>query len=111
MRLTIVAGAVLAAFAGSAMAADAQIMAGPTNDKALSFKSQWGKDDRAGSANHTKNPAQIKRALSTIKQNKAITNGKYYHREAPAFGPAAGTCGFPARPPAARSAERAGVSR
>lgn len=87
MRLTIVAGAVLAAFAGSAMAADAQIMAGPTNDKALSFKSQWGKDDRAGSANHTKNPAQIKRALSTIKQNKAITIGKYYHREAPAFGP------------------------
>jgi len=87
MRLTIVAGAVLAAFAGSAMAADSQIMGGPTDDSALSWSSQWGKEDRAGSANHTKNPAQIKRALATIKQNKAITIGKYYHREAPAFGP------------------------
>jgi len=87
MRLTIVAGAVLAVFAGSAMAADPQIMGGPTDDSALNWTSQWGKEDRAGSANHTKNPAQIKRALATIKQNKAITIGKYYHREAPAFGP------------------------
>lgn len=98
MRLTIVAGAVLAAFAGTAFAADVQIMGGPTDDSALSFKSQWGADDRAGSANHTKNPAQIKRALGTIKQNKAITIGKYYHREAPAFGPRGWNMWIPGTP-------------
>jgi kynurenine formamidase len=87
MRLSIIAGAVLAAFAGSAMA---QTLSGPVDDRPLTEKwapSKWGADDRAGSSNHTKNPANIKRALATIKQNKAITIGKYYHREAPAFGP------------------------
>ncbi|MCW5619496.1 MAG: cyclase family protein [Burkholderiales bacterium] len=95
MKLTIVAGAVLALFAG---AASAQVLRGPTDDSALNFKSQWGKEDRAGSANHTKNPAQIKRALATIKQNKAITIGKYYHREAPAFGPRAWNMWIPGTP-------------
>jgi kynurenine formamidase len=85
-KLTIIAAAVGAlCFAGSA---SAQVLKGPIDDAALSWgPSQWGKDDRAGSANHTKNSANIKRALSTIKQFKSITIGKYYHREAPAFGP------------------------
>jgi len=85
MRLSIIAGALAAVFAGSATA---QMMPAPYDDSALSWGySKWGKGDKAGSANHTKNPANIKRALATIKQNKAITIGKYYHREAPAFGP------------------------
>jgi kynurenine formamidase len=87
MRLNIVAGAVLAAFAGSAFAAAP--LPGVTSDKPLEEKwwpSKWGADDKAGSANHTKNSANIKRALSTIKQYKSITVGKFYHREAPAFG-------------------------
>jgi kynurenine formamidase len=85
MKLSIIAVAVLAAFAVSA---SAQKMDGPTDDNALNWgNSQWGAGDRAGSANHTKNPANIKRALATVKQNKAITIGKYYHSEAPAFGP------------------------
>ena len=47
----------------------------------------WGAEDKAGSANHMKNPKNVKRALSTVKKFKAISVGKYYHREAPAFGP------------------------
>jgi kynurenine formamidase len=84
-KLTIIAAAVGAlCFAGTA---SAQTLKGPIDDAALSWgPSQWGKDDRAGSSNHTKNSANIKRALATIKQFKAITIGKYYHREAPAFG-------------------------
>ena len=85
MKLKIISGAILALFAGSAMA---QVLKGPIDDAALSWATpQWGKEDRAGSANHTKNSANIKRALGTVKQFKAITIGKYYHREAPAFGP------------------------
>ena len=85
-KFTIIAAAVGAlCFAGSA---SAQVLKGPIDDAALSWgPSQWGPEDKAGSANHTKNSANIKRALSTIKQYKAITVGKYYHREAPAFGP------------------------
>ena len=49
--------------------------------------SKWGADDRAGSANHTTNPEHVKRALATVKQFKVLTIGKYYHKEAPAFGP------------------------
>jgi hypothetical protein len=45
--------------------------------------SKWGKDDVVGSANHTKNPANIKCALSVVKQFKTVTLGKYYHREMP----------------------------
>lgn len=85
MKLSIISGVVMALFAGSVMA---QAMNGPKDDAALSWApSKWGKDDRAGSANHTKNSANIRKALSTVKQFKAITIGKYYHREAPAFGP------------------------
>ena len=85
-KLTIIAATVGAlCFAGSA---SAQVLKGPIDDAALSWATpQWGKDDRAGSANHTKNSANIKRALSTVKQYKSITIGKYYHREAQAFGP------------------------
>src|SRR5262247_4709718 len=77
---------VLLAFAGYAIG---QTLPGPVSDKPLDEKwapSKWGAKDRAGSANHTSNSANIARALATIKQNKAITIGKYYHREAPAFG-------------------------
>ena len=86
MRLSIIAGAIAFAFAGSALA---QTLKGNVDDKPLTEKwapSKWGADDKAGSANHTKNPANIKRALAAVKQFKAITVGKYYHREAPAFG-------------------------
>ena len=96
MRLSIMAGALAAVFAGSA---SAQMMAGATDDNALSWgNSKWGAGDKAGSSNHTKNPANIKRALSTIKQNKSITIGKYYHREAPAFGPRGWQMSIPGTP-------------
>ncbi|PYN15530.1 MAG: cyclase, partial [Candidatus Rokuibacteriota bacterium] len=81
----VVAVSVLA-LAGLAVA---QTLKGPVSDKPIDEKwapSKWGATDRAGSANHTKNSANIARALATIKQNKSITIGKYYHREAPAFG-------------------------
>src|SRR5215468_9168876 len=84
----VVAGLVLA-FAGVGVVAVAQTLKGPVSDKPFDEKwapTKWGANDRAGSANHTKNSANIQRALATIKQNKSITIGKYYHREAPAFG-------------------------
>jgi kynurenine formamidase len=83
---TVTAVGLLAGFAGLVMA---QALKGPVSDAPFTEKwwpSKWGADDRAGSANHTKNPANIKRAMSAVKQYKAITIGKYYHREAPAFG-------------------------
>jgi kynurenine formamidase len=98
MKLSIVAGVVLAAFAGSAMA---QVLKGPVNDAPWTenwWPSKWGADDKAGSANHTKNSANIKRALSTVKQFKSITVGKYYHREAPAFGPRSWNMTIPGTP-------------
>ena len=76
--------------AGAAGLASAQALKGPVNDAPLNEKwwpSKWGADDKAGSANHTKNPANIKRAFEVVKQYKSITIGKYYHRDAPAFGP------------------------
>ena len=77
--------------AGSALSQEVtqhSALKGPIDDSALSWSpTKWGKDDRAGSANHTKNSANIARALATIKQNKAITIGKHYHSEAPGFGP------------------------
>ena len=86
-KLTIIAAAVGAlCFAGTAFA---QTLKGPVNDAPITekwFPSKWGADDKAGSANHVKNSANIKRALSTIKQFKALAIGKVYHREAPAFG-------------------------
>jgi kynurenine formamidase len=86
---------VMVAAVGSAMllaagAASAQVVPGVQSDKPFQenwFPSKWGAGDRAGSANHTKNVANIKRALATVKQYKSLTIGKYYHREAPAFGP------------------------
>jgi len=89
---------VLAAFAGAAMA---QTLKGPVDDSPITENwapSKWGADDKAGSANHTKNPANIKRALGTIKQNKSITIGKFYHREAPAFGPRSWNLTIPGTP-------------
>jgi kynurenine formamidase len=81
--LHIVAAGVGALFiAGSAFA---QVSDKPWEENWAPTK--WGADDRAGSANHVHNSANIKRALAVIKQNKALTIGKFYHREAPAFGP------------------------
>src|SRR3954470_7826517 len=76
----------LAGFAGLVMA---QALKGPVSDAPFTEKwwpSKRGADDRAGSANHTRNSANIKRAMATVKQFRSITIGKYYHREAPAFG-------------------------
>ena len=98
MRLSIIAGAVLAAFAGGAMA---QAMKGNIDDAPINekwFPTKWGADDRAGSSNHTKNPANIKRALATVKQFKSVTVGKYYHREAPAFGARSFNLSIPGTP-------------
>jgi kynurenine formamidase len=92
MKLTAIAAAVSLCFgAGTAMAGATDPLDGPVNDAPITQKwapsKFWGANDRAGSANHMKNSANIKRALSYVKQYKAISIGKYYHREAPAFGP------------------------
>src|SRR5438445_13739326 len=104
MRYRVVGKVVVAvsvlALAGFAVA---QTLKGPVSDKPIDEKwapSKWGATDRAGSANHTKNSANIARALATIKQNKAITIGKYYHREAPAFGPRGWQMSIPGTPTA-----------
>jgi kynurenine formamidase len=93
MKRTVIAAAVAGlclgattAFAGSMDPLDGPVNDAPLNEKWAPSKF-WGADDRAGSANHTKNSSNIRRALSYVKQFKAITVGKYYHREAPAFGP------------------------
>ena len=89
MKLSIIAAAVAALCVGSG-AAMAQTLKGPVDDSPINekwFPSKWGAEDRAGSSNHTKNPANVRKALATIKQYKVLTVGKYYHREAPAFGP------------------------
>src|SRR5262245_62050647 len=89
---------VLLAFADPAVT---QTLQGPTSDKPLTEKwapTKWGAQDRAGSANHTSNCANIVKALALIKQNKAITIGKYYHREAPAFGPRGWQMSIPGTP-------------
>ena len=80
MRLPILAAAIATAFAGSALAQN-PFLSGPSADKPFTENwapSKWGADDKAGSANHTKNPAHIKRALDTVKQFKSITVGKYW---------------------------------
>lgn len=89
MKLTVIASAAVGLCFGTTIAmADAH---GPINDAPISERwapsKFWGAGDRAGSANHMRNSANIKRALATVKQFKAISVGKYYHREAPAFGP------------------------
>jgi len=90
MRHSIIRGAIvtimLLAFAHPALA---QTLKGPVSDKPLTEKwapSKWCANDRAGSANYTNDPANVAKALATVKQNKVLTIGKYYHREAPAFG-------------------------
>ena len=47
---------------------------------------QVGRQRSGGLGQSHEEPGQHRRALATIKQNKSITIGKYYHREAPAFG-------------------------
>lgn len=89
MKLGIIASAIAALCAGSGESM-AQALKGPVSDKPLKENwapSKWGADDKAGSSNHTRNPANVRKALATIKQFKVITVGKYYHREIPAFGP------------------------
>jgi kynurenine formamidase len=102
MRPSIVGKIVLpVCLLGLAVLAVAQTLKGPVSDKPIDEKwapSKWGANDRAGSANHTKNSANIARALGTIKQNKTITIGKYYHREAPAFGPRGWQMSIPGTP-------------
>lgn len=80
--------AVMASASLAQQGAQHQALKGPIDDNALTWAPpKWGKKDRAGSANHTLNSANIAKALATIKQNKAITIGKHYHSEAPGFGP------------------------
>ena len=99
MNRSIFAVAIGGAFLTLATGAFAQVVPGPQDDSALSWPdSQWGKDDRAGSANHTRNPANIKRALAEIKQFKSVTIGKFYHKEAPAFGPRGWNMSIPGTP-------------
>lgn len=89
MKLSIIASAVAALCVGSG-AIMAQTLKGNVDDSPITekwFPSKWGADDKAGSSNHTKNPANVRKALGTIKQYNVLTVGKYYHREAPAFGP------------------------
>src|SRR5262249_29617865 len=91
MRQSIVRSAIVTAMLlALAQPAAPQTLKGPVSDKPLTegwAPSKWGANDRAGSANYTNDPANVARALATVKQNKVITIGKYYHREAPAFGP------------------------
>ena len=86
MRLSISASAIAVALASSAFA---QSLPGPSSDKPFTENwapSKWGAQDSAGSANHTKNPQNIQRALATVKQFKSLTVGKYYHRDIPSVG-------------------------
>ncbi|MGH8768593.1 MAG: cyclase family protein [Burkholderiales bacterium] len=98
-KLTVIAAAVGAlCFAASA---SAQTLKGPVDDSPITenwFPTKWGAEDRAGSSNHTKNSANVKRALAAVKQFKAITVGKYYHREAPAFGARSWNLSIPGTP-------------
>ncbi|MEJ6650249.1 MAG: cyclase family protein [Burkholderiales bacterium] len=58
----------------------------------------WGAGDKAGSANHMKDSNNVQRALATVKKFKAISVGKYYHKEAPAFGPRGWNMTIPGTP-------------
>ena len=58
----------------------------------------WGAGDKAGSANHMKDSKNVQRALATVKRFKAISVGKYYHKEAPAFGPRGWNMTIPGTP-------------
>ena len=91
MKLKLIFASALAVMASAVLAqqgAQHFALKGPIDDTALTWATpKWGKEDRAGSANHTLNSANIAKALATIKKNKALTIGKHYHSEAPGFGP------------------------
>ena len=63
MRKFIVTPAAVVALCFAATWANAQTLQGPTSEKPYMEKwapSKWGADDRAGSSNHTKDPANVK---------------------------------------------------
>ncbi len=84
MKLRLLNAVVAAVCLGSTAVALAQTSDKPFEENWAPTK--WGKDDSAGSSNHTKSAANIKRALGVIKQYKSVTLGKYYHREIPMVG-------------------------
>jgi kynurenine formamidase len=58
------------------------------NDEPLRDKwapSEWGPDDKAGSANR-RSPASVLKAMRLVKKGKVATLGKVYQQEAPGFG-------------------------
>jgi hypothetical protein len=66
-KLTVIAGALALGFA--ATSATAQTLKFPVNDAPITekwFPTKWGADDKAGSANHVKNAASMKRTLAPI---------------------------------------------
>ena len=73
MNASIIAGVSAVVFTLSATAVFAQVSDKPFQENWA--PSKWGKDDSAGSANHTKSPANVKRAISMIKQYKSVTLG------------------------------------
>ena len=91
MKLTAIATAIAGLCLGASTAMAGTPLAGPVNDAPISERwapsKFWGAGDRAGSSNHTNNPANVKRALNTVKRYKTLTVGKYYDGEIPRFGP------------------------
>ncbi len=66
-----------------------QTLQGPVSDKPLDREVgavQVGSERPGWLGQSYEQCRERRRALATIKQNKSITIGKYYHREAPAFG-------------------------
>jgi len=58
------------------------------NDEPLRDKwapSEWGPDDKAGSANR-RSPASVLKAMKLVKKGKVATLGKVYQQDAPGFG-------------------------
>jgi kynurenine formamidase len=71
--------AMLGAYGSAALAA---------NDEPLKDKwapSEWGADDRAGSANR-RTAASVLKAVKLVKKGKVATLGKVYQQDAPGFG-------------------------
>jgi kynurenine formamidase len=90
MKLSVIATAVAGLCLGATTAMAGNALPGPVNNAPITEKwapsKFWGAGDRAGSSNHSKNPANVKRALRTVKQYKSITVGKYYDTDIPRFG-------------------------
>src|SRR5262249_29714775 len=84
MKTSSMVGTALGSFFVCASAALAQVSDKPFQENWA--PSKWGKDDSAGSSNHTLKPENVKRALSVVKQYKTVTLGKYYHRDIPSVG-------------------------